>query len=289
MGIDMKSILFLLLLCSITYGCGTDENGTVDNGHSEQQDFLALSYNVAGLPEPLSSSQPSIYIPQISPLLNSYDLVLVQEDFWYHNELSAQAEHPYESESMWEQPDWFHMGDGLNRFSVFPLGALTRITWIRCSGFLDCSSDCLTTKGFSVSEIQLAAGISVDVYNLHMDAGSCDGDIVARRVQTEQLVEEINIRSSGKAVIVAGDTNLKFSRPDDRVSLDFLLLETGLQDACRFLECGNEIIDRIMFRSSDLVSLTPLSWELPQEFIDAEGNDLSDHMPVSVRFSWEGN
>jgi len=190
---------------------------------------------------------------------------------------------------MWEKPDLLHMGDGLNRFSVFSLGDLTRITWMECSGFLNCSSDCLTTKGFSVSEIELADGISVDVYNLHMDAGSCEGDIVARRVQTEQLVDEINIRSSGKAVIVAGDTNLKFSRADDMVSLDFLLLETGLQDACRFLECGNEIIDRIMFRSSDLVSLTPLSWELPPEFIDAEGNDLSDHIPVSVRFGWEGN
>jgi len=285
----MKFILFLVLVYSMTYGCGTDESGTADNGHLGRQDFLALSYNVAGLPEPLSSSQPSVNIPQISALINSYDLVLVQEDFWYHNELTAQAEHPYQSESMWEQPDWLHMGDGLNRFSVFPLSALTRITWIECSGFLDCSSDCLTTKGFSVAEIQLADGILVDVYNLHMDAGSCDGDIVTRRVQTEQLVEEINIRSSGKAVIVAGDTNLKFSRPDDMVSLDFLLLETGLQDACRFLECGNEIIDRIMFRSSDLVSLTPLSWELPPEFIDAEGNDLSDHIPVSVRFGWEGN
>jgi len=285
----MKLILFLLLVWTMTYGCGTDESGTVDNGHLKQEDFLTLTYNVAGLPEPLSSSQPSVNIPQISPLLNSYDLVLVQEDFWYHNELTAQAEHPYQSEPMWEQPDWLHMGDGLNRFSVFPLGALTRITWIECSGFLNCSSDCLTTKGFSVSEIELADGISVDVYNLHMDAGSCEGDIVARRVQTEQLVDEINIRSSGKAVIVAGDTNLKFSRADDMVSLDFLLLETGLQDACRFLECGNEIIDRIMFRSSDLVSLTPLSWELPPEFIDAEGNDLSDHIPVSVRFGWEGN
>jgi len=144
-------------------------------------------------------------------------------------------------------------------------------------------------KGFYVSEIELADGIAVGVYNLHMDAGSCDADIVARRVQTEQLVEEINIRSSGEAVIVAGDTNLKISRPDDMVSFDFLLLETGLQDACRFLECGNEIIDRIMFRSSDRVSLTPLSWELPPEFIDAEGKDLSDHVPVSARFGWESN
>ena len=285
----MKAVLFFLLVCAVTCGCGTDDGGTDSNGDSGQEDFLTLTYNVAGLPEPLSSSQPLVNTPQISPLLNSYDLVLVQEDFWYHEELTADAEHPYESEPMWEEPDLRHMGDGLNRFSAFALGALTRITWIECSGFLNCSNDCLTTKGFSVSEVELADGIAVDVYNLHMDAGSCDGDVAARRVQTEQLVEEINTRSSGKAVIVAGDTNLKVSRPDDVVSLDFLLLETGLYDACRFLECGNEMIDRIMFRSSDSVSLTPLSWELPPEFVDAEGIDLSDHVPVAVRFSWEGN
>ena len=282
----MKFVL-LLLLCTVTCGCGTDESGTLNSGNSSHGEFLALTYNVAGLPEPLSSSQPSVNTPQISPLLNSYHLVLVQEDFWYHNELTAQANHPYQSEPMWEQPDLLHMGDGLNRFSLFPLRPLTRITWIECFGVLDCSNDCLTTKGFSVSEAELEDDIVVDVYNLHMDAGSCDGDIGARRIQTEQLVEDINTRSTGQAVIVAGDTNLKSSRPDDMLSLDYLLLETGLQDACRFLECENEIIDRILFRSSDLVFLTPLSWGLPPEFVDAEGHDLSDHIPVSVRFRWE--
>ena len=32
--------------------------------------FLMLTYNVAGLPDSLSSSHPSEYTPQISPLLN---------------------------------------------------------------------------------------------------------------------------------------------------------------------------------------------------------------------------
>src|SRR5690606_27992207 len=37
--------------------------------------FDALTYNVAGLPVGLSSSQPDINTPYISPLLNAYDLV----------------------------------------------------------------------------------------------------------------------------------------------------------------------------------------------------------------------
>lgn len=285
----MKKIFMIFLLSLMVYGCEGDEGVSQNDLEANRGEFLFLTYNVAGLPEPLSGSQPSVNIPQISPLLNSYDLVLVQEDFWYHIELTAEATHLYQSEPMWEKPDLFHMGDGLNRFSGFPLGDLARRKWDNCSGFLDCGSDCLTTKGFSVSEIELADGVAVDIYNLHMDSGGCDGDIDARRAQTEQLVEEIKTRSSDKAVIVAGDTNLKISRPEDMVILEYLLSETGLLEACRTLECANEIHDRVMFTGSGVLSLTPLSWQQPPEFVDAEGSDLSDHNPVAVRFRWEGN
>jgi endonuclease/exonuclease/phosphatase (EEP) superfamily protein YafD len=148
-------------------------------------------------------------------------------------------------------------------------------------------ADCLTTKGFCVSEIKLAEGLAVDVYNLHMDAGGCEGDIHARGVQTDQLLEKIRTRSVGKAVIVAGDTNLKRSRPDDVESLEHLLSEASLREACLFLNCAQETIDRVLFRGSDSVSLVPISWDHPPQFVDAEGRDLSDHKPVAVRFHWE--
>ncbi|HNC65195.1 MAG TPA: hypothetical protein PK075_11140 [Chitinophagales bacterium] len=41
-----------------------------------------MTYNVAGLPEGINSDQfPSRHIPLISPLLNNFDVVNVQEDF----------------------------------------------------------------------------------------------------------------------------------------------------------------------------------------------------------------
>ena len=43
--------------------------------------FTALTYNVAGLPEQISGSSPEANSPLISPLLNGYDLVLLQEDW----------------------------------------------------------------------------------------------------------------------------------------------------------------------------------------------------------------
>jgi hypothetical protein len=52
----------------------------VDAGVQEGE-FLALTYNVAGLPEQITGLDPLTRMPLISPLLNDYDLVLTQEDW----------------------------------------------------------------------------------------------------------------------------------------------------------------------------------------------------------------
>src|SRR5690242_3764245 len=62
--------------------------------------FKLLTYNVAGLPEGISGSHPLVDLPLISPLLNGYDMVAVQENFtWadYPQRLSSAARHPYKS------------------------------------------------------------------------------------------------------------------------------------------------------------------------------------------------
>ena len=53
----------------------------------ERGRFNVLSLNVAGLPEVLSSSNPKENTLQMSPLLNGYDIVSIQEDFAYHDDL----------------------------------------------------------------------------------------------------------------------------------------------------------------------------------------------------------
>ena len=63
-------------------GCSSDSNGGPGgNGGGAPTEFLALTYNVAGLPEPLTSSpNPLARMPIIGQLLNDYDLTLLQED-----------------------------------------------------------------------------------------------------------------------------------------------------------------------------------------------------------------
>ena len=164
----------------------------------------ALTYNVSGLVQGISLTDSEKNIPLIAPLLNHHDLVLVQEDFHYHERLSGPSEHPYRSYP--KRPDKL-VSDGLNRFSRSPFGELVRRSWSACNGYLDSRHDCLSDKGFSFAEHWLSPSVSVHVYNLHMDAGRSQEDYRARARQIEQLLRAIERHSHGRALIVAGDTN----------------------------------------------------------------------------------
>jgi hypothetical protein len=246
--------------------------------------FRMLTYNVAGLPQLISGSSPATNTPLISPLLNTYDLVVAQEDFSYHVDLASQALHPFQSLPQTQYAALMH--DGLSRFSKFPFVDFGRTRWSQFHGLFSAGADGLAAKGFSVARHDIAPGVTVDVYNLHADAGSDSGDIDARIVQFAQLATFLQTFSANRPVIVAGDTNLKGARRprDDQTLADFLGA-AGLQDAARTLGAPEDI-DRIMFRSSATVILTPLLWREADEFVDANGNELSDHEANNVDFEW---
>ena len=86
--------------------------------------------------------------------INAYDLVLAQEDFVYHAELSAEADHPHQTE-----PKVTHLklvNDGLNRFSQFPWTSFERVQWVACYGDASTgASDCMAEKGFSLARTVL--------------------------------------------------------------------------------------------------------------------------------------
>jgi hypothetical protein len=266
-------------------GCGNGDEEQPFVLRPQQGSFEALSYNVAGLPQGMSSSNPEVNIPLISPLLNGYDLVLAQEDFVYHEELSQQAQHPYQSVP--KEIYYAAVHDGLNRFSQFSWTLFERIQWVACYGSATTGSgDCLAEKGFSLARTVFGEGVTFDVYNHHADAGGGAEDIAAREAGFEQLIEYILAHSAGHVVILAGDTNLHDDDPEDVALLDRLKQQTGLADVCEALSCGDDRIDRFFFRDNDVIGLEPVRWQIAEEFVDADGNDLSDHLAVHVGFSW---
>jgi len=304
---DLGSVVATLAVASLCLlvggllffaGCGDDDGAAMVGG-----DFVALTYNVAGLPQGISGSNPEVNTPIIGPLLNDYDLVLLQETWQtpdpnplaptrvYHEILAAASLHPYMSDPqplpLNRNPDRPSaiVSDGLNRFSQFPFGAIERRRWEGCD---DSAADCLSLKGFSVARTELAPGVCVDVYNLHGEAGDTENDRDLKDRNTRDLVDFMLEYSDGRAVIVGGDFNMRLRRERDAVNLELLEDEAALTDACIAVGVIDESeIDKFFFRSSDRVTIAPLSCRFETDvFVDPQGQPLSDHDPLAVEFEW---
>jgi hypothetical protein len=259
--------------------------------------FEVLTYNVAGLPEGLSSGNPAVNTPLISPRLAPYEIINVQEDFNYHAALYAGDNHAHRTPTSGGVP----FGSGLNTLSHLPYSDLERTKWSSCNG-----TDCLTPKGFSYQRIRLADGVSVDLYNLHPNAGTENADLAARRSNITQLSRFIAANSAGNAVIVMGDTNTRYTRADDNIRE--LVGTNGLTDAWVQLERGGqapaagapalvcdpaaltdqcEVVDKILYRGNRQITLTARDYRNDNAaFVDAQGKPLSDHYPIATRFDW---
>jgi endonuclease/exonuclease/phosphatase family metal-dependent hydrolase len=167
---------------------------------------------------------------------------------------------------------------------VLPFGPLTREPWRACHGLIDAYNDCLTPKGFTYARQTLATGVEVDVYNVHLDAGGSEGDRAARAAQIAQLVAAIAEHSKDRALLLAGDTNIRAQQSE---LLQELTQKSGLIDVCRALNCPEpQRIDRIYVRSSAQLTWQPRRWALDRRFVDARGAPLSDHLAVSAVIDW---
>jgi endonuclease/exonuclease/phosphatase family metal-dependent hydrolase len=265
-----------------------------------------LSYNIAGLPEGISSA-PTPRAPSTTTIgqrLAPYDLVHVEEDFNYHANLYAADNHPYRTPTS----GGAGIGSGLNSLSSLPYNTddFERVHWNSCQ--ID-SGDCLTPKGFTFMRLRLAEGVHVDVYNLHTNAGTNPGDESSRADNLGQLTSFITTHSAGNAVIVMGDTNTRYTRAADTIRN--FAADNGLTDAWVQLErngtppatgsdallCDEnnitntcEVVDKILYRGNKLISLNATYYNNEHAaFLDASGKMLSDHDPVNVRFSWTRN
>jgi hypothetical protein len=300
-------------------GSGSGSSSTTAGEDAGQTgDFSMLTYNVAGLPQEISTEQPSTDIPQISPLLEPFDIVMTQEDFdwWvddlsgldfvnYHDRLRADVTH----EHMTEQHPGIEavgidgsdpdrplplVGDGLGFISRIPFTDVDRVPWDHCYGDAETGAgDCLAMKGFMVATFELADGVEVDIYTLHAEAGEGPEDQPIQEENYEQLAAYMQEHSADRAVIIAGDTNLHLEEGHDQQAADTPIWEgfleaTGLTDVCDVVECDPQgTIDKVAYASRGGVTLEPLDRRHETEtFVDDAGDDLSDHPPVAVDWTW---
>ena len=163
----------------------------------------------------------------------------------------------------------------------------------------------MTPKGILYSSMEIAPGYYIDIYDIHTDAGTDPGSMAARESNLKQLAELILQKSSGKAVIVIGDTNCRYTRDKIR---ETVLDPCGLTDIwVEYMRGGvepvfgsdalideenrnsaaNEVVDKIWYRSGKNVELSVDYYALKTDFTDEDGNQLSDHFPITATFRYE--
>ncbi|KAI8625504.1 endonuclease/Exonuclease/phosphatase [Xylariaceae sp. FL1651] len=265
--------------------------------------FNVLSMNVAGLPAILNGNDVPGDKTTNAELIGSkfaaygYDIIHTQEDFNYHAYIYGADTHPYRTATSGGVP----FGSGLNTLANYDWVDFTRVKWDTCS---DASgNDCLTPKGFTFMRVELAEGVYIDAYNLHTDAGTEAGDLTARAANVQQVADYIDTWSAGNAVLVFGDTNSRYTRAGDKISV--FSTQNGLTDAWVELIhggvpptveslCDNpsttpacEVVDKIFYRGSALLDLTATYWGYEStKFLQPNGSVLSDHNPITTNFTW---
>ncbi|MDR2284490.1 MAG: endonuclease/exonuclease/phosphatase family protein [Sphingobacterium sp.] len=272
--------------------------GDVEDAH--QGTIQVLTYNVAGLPQRISSADTprKTSMETIGKFLNNYDIVNVQEDFNYNSYLFSTALHPYKTMHKGKVP----FGDGLSTLSKFPILEYRRIPWRACHG-----SDCLTPKGFSYIQVQLSKTITIDLYNLHANAHDTMRSARARRHNLNQLAQYIHDHSLDRPLLVMGDFNAHYAYGEDNM-LDFLK-KTALEDvwiglkkegmfplidpefkAKDMLSLSNatESLDKVLYRNSTHFKFTPTFYDIDHTVFKDDSNlALSDHLAVHVNLKWE--
>ena len=266
-----------------------------------------LSYNVHGLAAMIAKDDPRDRTPSIGWLSRPYDIILYQEDFEYHRELTEQLDHHAEFVGngaavgdarrvivkiiSWPftllipnfSPPY---GAGVSTFvsDKFIVSESNADHYRYCHGWFGANGDCWAAKGYLRVSVETDSGARIDVYNTHLEAGPTDESTEVRGKQLESLAKAIKKTSGNQAVIVAGDFNLGYIRPGDRKVFKQFRKELGLSDS----GAGPETPfwkerDFILYRSGSETQLQVKESGEAIEFISS-GRALSDHPAIFARF-----
>lgn len=313
-----------------------------------QSKLKVITYNIDGLPEQLDlNTLPWILRPiawiyklikkttivkvndntdtdkkskHISKCLlkSDADIIGVQEDFNYHNELMSELKTTYNEGTYMGGFDLSKLFSKVEIFSHFPLprfkaDGLNLLTknnrikrfvehiekWNDCNGYIDHANDLLTHKGFRYYDLLIDDKFRIDVYVLHMDADfqhtgeDITKDVEARKSQLHQLTNHIiakYLEGNISPIIIMGDTNSYVDRDFDVKNIQENLIDPiNVHDQMNIEEVipeGKKDCDRIFFinhKNADY-QLKVKDCNYDTTFNEEIGN-VSDHYPFVVNFN----
>jgi endonuclease/exonuclease/phosphatase family metal-dependent hydrolase len=309
----------------------------------EKETFSVVTVNIDGLPQKIWFAKVNVDGPgdagtsRIGKYLQKkgYDIVCTQEDFNYHEVLTPWLEDDYKFDK-WlggvgidipgKKFDFLHLQN--EDFDTDGLGACwknnitmsntERVLWKNKFGKFSHAADELVRKGFRRSELTLANGTRILVYNMHMDAGDLadekegkDGsDREARLGQWQQLKDDVLAHLDTRPIIVVGDMNSYYCRDQIKAKFIDAIAESGkgtasdvwvelakggeypapvdgivaCEDAANMLDNG-EVLDKIIYiNPTNGSQIKPVSVVLDMEGYKHSGKPLGDHYPLAATF-----
>lgn len=257
-------------------------------GFISATEFTVLNYNVQMRPVLDDNDYKGV---RISPKLNRFDVVALQESFAGKDLLMSSDLHLYRADFIKKRCIFCLVDSGLSTLSNFPIIEQKTMLYRSWAGI----QDGVASKGVLLTRLRIN-GLIVDVYNTHMIASSNFSDAdEARYDQTVQLIDFVRANSpSEHSVIVLGDFNMCPSQKDATDSdrkfkahmFQMILENLKLNDvfnALAIFQPGE--IHRTLFRAGKGHYFWPLSIEQHKAlFSDEKGELLSDSPPIVTKF-----
>lgn len=304
-------------------------------------DIKFITYNIDGLPQKLNlkdlplvfrpaawiyklikgtyevsindNTDTDKYITHISKCLkeSKADVIGVQEDFNYHDELMSWLFNyncgtysgGFDISKIFSNAEWLSKfplprfkADGLNLIvnnNRIRINKEDIVKWNHSHGYTKNASDELAHKGFRFYSITIDDKVDLDVYILHMDADFYDDcyedvsmDVETRGKQLTQLTNYILKRynnGSSNPIIIMGDTNSSVVYPWDVDNiLDYLVTPINNTQELYIQEAISSKfdVDRLFYinnsRSKYLVDVKECYYDYS---FDDEIGRVSDHRP----------
>lgn len=205
----MLKTLNLFLISSLTLlntACANDLNSTSLEDQSNIMsienkktfDFKILTYNVWGLPNPLTKDLKE-RMDLIGKNLSEYDFVNLQESFSDHAlKIVDNAKFPYAER--YDNTSIFHLNSGLTTLSKYPIIFKKLKKFTKCAG-----TDCFSNKSISLTRVKVEGFGNIDIYNTHYQSMDSKEDI---RINSNETVESfIKENDQGNLTILTGDFN----------------------------------------------------------------------------------
>jgi endonuclease/exonuclease/phosphatase family metal-dependent hydrolase len=252
---------------------------------AEAKPIKALTYNIWGLPFPISKRMGRF--PLIRKKLPSFeaDIIALQEAFTDRARVSSKAK-GYSFKAYGPKASFLNFSSGLVIMSKYPIIETKTIKFNQCQGW-----DCFANKGVLFARV-LIDGDELDVYATHLNAeGEDEGP---RNDQLRDFIDFVKENSTGREAIFLGDFNFT-----DRSFLHQMFTsELGVLDShLEFITDNPDLPDDVITGSTsssgnriDYIFVTP---NLPVEKVEVvlkeklhKGKQLSDHRAVLTTFDF---